>query len=75
MTLFVTVSWLLWTCLFFSLARAVQESAMEHGVVPATWGDIKGEFIYIPCDTAVFSCRDVHGADHEPWVVSSEFEM
>lgn len=43
MTLFLTVSWLLWTCLFFGLARAVQESAMEHGVVPATWGDIKGE--------------------------------
>lgn len=43
MTLFVTVSWLLWTCLFFGVARAVQESAMEHGVVPATWADIKGE--------------------------------
>lgn len=43
LTLFLTVSWLLWTCLFFGLARAVQESAMEHGVVPATWGDIKGE--------------------------------
>eukprot|EP00752_Nemacystus_decipiens_P005091 g4620.t1 len=42
MTLFLTVAWLLWTCLFFGLARAVQDSAMEHGVVPATWGDIKG---------------------------------
>eukprot|EP00903_Cladosiphon_okamuranus_P014241 g13230.t1 len=41
-TLFLTVSWLLWTCLFFSFGRAVQESAMEHGVVPATWGDIRG---------------------------------
>lgn len=55
MTLFLTVSWLLWTCLFFGLARAVQESAMEHGVVPATWGDIRGESVD-PCSCGWPAC-------------------
>ncbi|CAM9690009.1 unnamed protein product [Pylaiella littoralis] len=42
LTLVVIACWLLWTCLFFGLARAVQASALEHGVVPASWSDIKG---------------------------------
>ena len=60
MTLFLTVSWLLWTCLFFGLARAVQESAMEHGVVPATWRDMRGESsqsLLFPCGLHLSICN------------------
>ncbi|CBJ29989.1 conserved unknown protein [Ectocarpus siliculosus] len=42
LTLLIIALWLLWTCLFFGLARAVQQSALEYGVLPVSWGDIRG---------------------------------
>lgn len=77
LTLVVIACWLLWTCLFFGLARAVQASALEHGVVPASWSDIKGEgthpskYLYNGLSRVLTSHLFVSFSFHSPVSVST----